>query len=124
MLENKAQNGFDLPIEKQEVLRFSNRHYCENLEKALSHDETDHSEDFLLKLESSVRERIQKSVSDRKNIQPEKVCIFKGRKKFCLFNSHLHWSIKDYSIFILLPLDIRCIEIYPYMYICPYTPFG
>ena len=76
--KNKAQNGFDLPIEKQEVLRFSNRHYCENLEKALSHDETDHSEDFLLKLESSVRERIQKSVSDRKNIQPEKVCIFKG----------------------------------------------
>ncbi|CAG2198221.1 unnamed protein product [Mytilus edulis] len=84
------QNGFDIPmynagstspsttnlIQKEEVPSFPNRMYSEkhHLEQALSYDETDCSDDFLHKIESSVREKIEKSISDRQNIEPGK-CV-------------------------------------------------
>ncbi|XP_052098363.1 uncharacterized protein LOC127733114 isoform X2 [Mytilus californianus] len=92
--KNPVQNGFDLPmynagstspsttnlIQKEVVPSFPNRMYSEkhHLEQALSYDETDCSEDFLHKIESSVREKIEKSISDRQNIEPGKVCTLKG----------------------------------------------
>ncbi|CAC5384299.1 USH2A [Mytilus coruscus] len=92
--KNPVQNGYDMPnynaestapsttnlIQKEEVPSFPNRMYSEkrHLEQALSYDETDCSEDFLHKIESSVREKIEKSISDRQNIEPGKVCTLKG----------------------------------------------
>ena len=97
-----AQNGFDMPlstnpavpndyeppvtsskanlIDKEEVQNFPNRLYSEKhkLKDALTYDDTDCSDDFLHKLESSVREKIQKSISDRKQILPENICTLKG----------------------------------------------
>ncbi|VDI60915.1 usherin, partial [Mytilus galloprovincialis] len=92
--KSPIQNGFDIPmynagstspsttnlIQKEEVPSFPNRMYSEkrHLEQALSYDETDCSDDFLHKIESSVREKIEKSISDRQNIEPGKVCTLKG----------------------------------------------
>lgn len=69
-------------IQKEEVPSFPNRMYSEkrHLEQALSYNETDCSDDFLHKIESSVREKIEKSISDRQNIEPGKVCTLKGRE--------------------------------------------
>ncbi|XP_063433595.1 hepatocyte growth factor receptor-like [Mytilus trossulus] len=92
--KNPVQNGYDIPmynagstspsttnlIQKEDVPSFPNRMYSEkrHLEQALSYDETDCSDDFLHKIESSVREKIEKSISDRQNIEPGKVCTLKG----------------------------------------------
>lgn len=83
-----AQNGIEVPlsvsssishlIQKEEVPRFSNKYSVMPVETALTYDDTDCGEDFLHKLEHSVREKIQKSISNRSYIEPDNVCTFKG----------------------------------------------